>query len=136
MGYANKNAVHRTVVSGNKDTKVINQLIVWNNLVDVIIQDQTTTVDTWVGLSYSDANSLFEASETSNGRPYLGSAVLTFAPETGGGGWIRSPACWGTKTTTQIQRIGDTNLYSVTKTTTVYDVRKGTTSTDTTLTKE
>lgn len=68
-----------------------------------------------------------EASETStlNGvtRNYLGGATLTQnAPQGSPSAWCWSAGCWGTKVTTSLNRIGDTNLYHVTKTTVVYTV--------------
>ena len=94
-------------------------------VVGVIIQDTSTTTEEWFGLSYSDAAALNIASETStlNGttRQYLGSALLQH--QTIGGGYCRSPACWGTKITTSINRMGDTNLYHVIRQTTTYTVR-------------
>lgn len=121
--YATTTSGHRTYTSGNKESKVLQQLIIWNNVAGAIIQDTSTTVEEWFGLNQSDALATATASEQStlNGttRSYLGSAVLTSS----GGAWIRVPACWGTKVTSTYQRMGDTNCYQVTKTTTVYTVR-------------
>lgn len=101
------------------------QLIVWGNIDGTITQKAETTVEEWYGLSYTDANSLMEASETStlNGytRQYLGSATLTQA-EGMVRAWCWATGCWGTKITTSLNRMGDTNLYHVAKTTTVYTV--------------
>jgi hypothetical protein len=76
-----------------------------------------------VGLSYSDALSLYESSETStlNGvtRQWLGVAKLTSL----GGAFVRVVGCWGVKVVSSYQRMGDTNLYQVTRTTTTYTVR-------------
>lgn len=78
--YATTTTGHREHITGNKSSRVLQQLIVFNTVSGVIIQDQTQTVEEWNGLSYNDALSLYEASETStlNGvtRPYLGSAKL------------------------------------------------------------
>lgn len=133
--YATTTTGHRPHVSESKDTKVLQMLYFFTTVVGVIIQDTSTTTEEWFGLSYSDANSLNIASETStlNGttRQYLGSALLEH--QTIGGGYCRSPACWGTKVTTSIQRMGDTNLYHVTRQTTTYTVKSSGQNTQLTL---
>lgn len=80
-----------------------------------------TTTETWLGLSYTDAESVCVASESStlNGvtRSYLGSAKITVS--TGGVSvWNTIDGCWGTKVTSQLSRMGDNNCYQVTRTTT------------------
>lgn len=135
--YANTTNGHRPHVSKNKQTKVIQQLYfqATGALVGLIIQDEETTTEEWYGLSYSDANSVCTASETSvlNGvtRQYLGGATLSYNVLLGG--WTRVPSCWGTKVTSTLQRMGNTNLYQVTKTTTVYTVRNAGENTSLTL---
>lgn len=123
--YANTTTGHIEHISGTKDTKVLQLLIVWQTLVGAIIQDISTTVEEWVGLSYSDALSISESYEQStlNGttRDYLGNAVLTSS----GGAFIRCVSCWGKKVTSSFSRMAGTNCYQVTKTTTVYSARKG-----------
>ncbi len=123
--YANTTNGHRPHVSKSVDTKVVQQLIVWGNIDGTITQKAETTVEEWYGLSYDDANSLQEASETStlNGftRQYLGGATLTQA-EGMIRAWCWATGCWGTKITTTLNRMGDTNLYHVQKTTVVYTV--------------
>lgn len=123
--YATTTSGHQTNVTKNKDSKVLQLLYFFVTIVGVIIQDTETTTEEWFGLSYSDANSLCVSSETStlNGttRSYLGNAKLLH--NTLGGGWCMSPSCWGTKVTTSINRMSDTNLYHVVRTTTVYTVR-------------
>lgn len=127
MGYATTTTGHRPHVSSSIDTKVLQQLIVWGNIEGTITQKAQTTVEEWFGLSYADADGLQEASETStlNGktRNYLGNATLTQIVEAGipaASCW--ATGCWGTKVTTQLNRMSDTNLYHVTKTTVVYTV--------------
>ena len=123
--YANTTTGHRPHVTGSKSSRVLQQLIVFNTVSGVIIQDQTQTTEEWFGLSYTDVQSIYEASETSvlNGvtRHYFGSAKL--AQNTTPGAWCRTPSCWGTQITTSYDRMGDTNLYHVTKTTTEFTVR-------------
>ena len=123
--YATTTTGHREHISSNRSTKVLQQLISLGYLVGVVVQDTITTTEEWNGLSYSDAQSLQQSSETStlNGvtRQYLGGAK--FAQSGIGGASIRVPSCWGTSITTTFDRMGETNLYHVTKTTTTYTVR-------------
>ena len=124
--YANTTNGHRTNVSKSVDTKVVQQLIVWGNIDGTITQKAETTVEEWFGLSYTDANNLIEASETStlNGvtRNYLGGATLTQNHGFPVAAYCWATGCWGKKITTTINRMGDTNLYHVQKTTTEYTV--------------
>lgn len=97
----------------------------FGNVAGVVVQDTVVTTEEWNGLSYADALGLQESSESStlNGttRQYLGGCMLT---QTGiGAAWLRVPNCWGETVTTTFDRMGDTNLYRVTKTTTQYTVR-------------
>lgn len=125
MGYATTTTGHRPHVSSSVDTKVVQQLIVWGNIDGTITQKAETTVEEWFGLSYADADDLQEASETSTlgdvTRNYLGGAILTQA-DVSPAAYCWATGCWGTKVTTQLNRMGDTNLYHVTKTTVVYTV--------------
>lgn len=125
--YATTTTGHKEHVSQNVDTKVVQQLIVWGNIVGAITQTAQTTVEEWNGLSYADASGLQESSETStlNGttRQYLGGATLVQNVQPGmpaASCW--ATGCWGTKITTSLNRMGDTNLYHVQKTTIVYTV--------------
>ena len=124
--YANTTNGHRPHVSSSVDTKVVQQLIVWGNIDGTITQKAETTVEEWYGLSYTDANNLMEASETStlNGvtRNYLGGATLAQAHGYPVAAYCWATGCWGTKVTTTLNRMGDTNLYHVTKTTVDYTV--------------
>ena len=124
--YANTTNGHRPNVSKSVDTKVVQQLIVWGNIDGTITQKAETTVEEWYGLSYTDANNLIEASETStlNGvtRNYLGGATLTQNAGYPVSAYCWATGCWGKKITTAINRMGDTNLYHVQKTTTEYTV--------------
>lgn len=121
--YATTTTGHIEHTSGSKDTKVLQLLIIWQTVVGAVIQDTSTTIEEWVGLSYDDAMSVAQSYEQStlNGatRDYLGNAVLTST----GGAWIRCVSCWGTKVTSSFSRMSGTNCYQVTKTTTVYTVR-------------
>lgn len=120
--YATTTSGHRTYTSANKNTKCLQQWIYWNQLVGVLVQDESTTTEEWNGLSKGDAESLCTSSEESvlNGatRPYLGTAKITL-----GAAYMRVSSCWGTKVSSQVSRMNDTNLYKVTKTTTTYSVR-------------
>lgn len=88
----------------------------------VISQKTETTEETWQGLSLSDALSLVVASVSSvkegTTRDYLGGISVRI-----GGGGIYSTAecdeCWGTRVTSSMRRMGDTNLYEVQRTTEV-----------------
>lgn len=121
--YATTTTGHIEHTSGSQDTKVLQLLIVWQTVAGAIIQDSSTTIEQWVGLSYADAISVAQSYETStlNGttRSYLGNAVLTSS----GGASIRCVSCWGTKVSSTWGRMSGTNCYQVTKTTTVYSVR-------------
>ena len=122
--YATTTTGHREHVSVNKDTRVLQAMSIGNTFCR-LIQSNVTTTETWVGLKYSDAESVCTASETStlNGttRNYLGSARITVASG-GVSTWATIDGCWGTKITSQMQRMGDTNCYQVTKTTQVLTV--------------
>ena len=122
--YATTTTGHREHVSKSADTRVLQAMSINSNYCR-LIQMTTTTTETWVGLSYTDANALCVASETStlNGytRSYLGGAKISVSG-TGVTTWATIEGCWGTKVVTQIQRMGDTNLYQVSRTTTEYTV--------------
>ena len=124
--YATTTNGHRPHISKSVDTKVVQQLIVWGNIDGTITQKAETTVEEWNGLSYTDASNLMEASETStlNGitRNYLGGATLTQNQGYPVAAYCWATGCWGTKKTTTLNRMGDTNLYHVQKTTVVYTV--------------
>lgn len=110
-------------VSKTKDTKIVADLTYWGNTWGHILQDTTVTVDRWVGLSYSDAVSLLISTEESTlggvTRQHLGDARLTSE----GGAYVTAIGCWGVKVTSTIQKMGDTNLYEVSRTTTDLTVR-------------
>ena len=123
--YATTTTGHRPHVSGSVDTKVVQQLIVWGNIDGTITQKAETVVEEWYGLAYDDISSVYEASETStlNGqtRNYLGSATLSQASGIVRA-WCYATGCWGVKKSTTFDRMGNTNLYHVTKTTITYTV--------------
>lgn len=129
--YATISQSHRPLVTKNTNSKVIQSLFVWNNLVGVIVQNITSTTEEWFGLSKTDAESLCIAQTRSvlNGveRSYLGTAKLSQVVEDGqvGGAYIRVTSCWGTEINSSMNRMNDTNLYHVTRTTTVYTVSAG-----------
>lgn len=117
--YATTTSGHREHVTKNKEKKVI-QAISINTTFCRLIQTTTTTTETWVGLKYSDAESVCTTSETSvkDGvtRQYLGAAKITVGVGTASQ-WVTVFDCWGTKVTSQLSRMGDTNCYMVTRTT-------------------
>lgn len=110
-------------INKTKDTKIVADLSYWGSTWGHILQDTTTTVDRYVGLSYSDALSLLTSTEESTlggvTRQHLGDARLTSE----GGAYVTAIGCWGLKVTSAIQKMGDTNLYEVTRTTTELSVR-------------
>lgn len=113
--YANTTNGYRPHVTVSKEKRVIQQVVL-NSTYCRLIQSITSTTEEWYGLSYADASSVCTASESSDGRPYLGSAKLTVSS-----GMVSQYAtvdgCWGTRITSQMQRMGNTNLYQVSKTT-------------------
>ena len=122
--YANTSTGHREHVTVNKESRVLQAMNI-NSTYCRLIQTSVTTTETWLGLSYTDANSVCIASESStlNGttRAYLGGARISVST-TGATSWATVEGCWGTKITSQMSRMGDTNCYQVTKTTQVMDV--------------
>lgn len=117
--YATTTTGHREHVTVNKDTRVIQSMSI-NSTWCRLVQTTTTTTETWTGLSYTDASGVCTASESSvlNGttRAYLGAARITVASG-GVSQWATIEGCWGTKVSSQLSRMGDTNLYQVTRTT-------------------
>lgn len=117
--YATTTTGHRPHVTTSADTRVLQQVRL-GGASGRLIQTTETTTEEWLGLSWTSAQGLVTASESSalNGttRPYLGAAKLTV-----GGGvsttWCTVEACWGTRVTTQCSRMGDTNHYQVSRTT-------------------
>lgn len=121
---ATPSQTHRPHVTVKKDTNVILRMNI-GSVSGVVVQTSKTTTETWTGLLFTDADDLCETYEESilGGvtRTYLGSVKLTLA--SGGTSiWNTKEACWGKKVTTDVARIGDTNLYFVTKTTVEYGV--------------
>lgn len=116
---ANPEKSHRTLVSRNKNNRTIKAQLI-GTWYAVLSQTSITTVEEWRGLSRSDAIALCESYEESYmqgiRRSYLGGVVVTQSFE-GGTRWMRVDSCWGTKVSSQINREGDTNLYTVSKTT-------------------
>ena len=117
--YATTTTGHREHVQVQKDRRVL-QTLAMGSKIAKLTQNSTTTTETWVGLSYADASSVCVSSESStlNGttRAYLGTAKLTLSYGTSNY-WVINEGCWGTKVTSQMSRMGDTNCYQVTKTT-------------------
>lgn len=91
----------------------------------VLVQTCYATTEYWYGLTWSDANDLVEASESSTigqtTRNYLGTVKLTIGAGTADI-WQSVSDAWGTRVQSSCQRMGNTNLYQVTKTTEVLDV--------------
>lgn len=121
--YATTTTGHRPHVTVSKDTRMlqsmyatVDQSITFARL----IQRTTTTTEVWLGLKYSDAQSVCVASETStlNGttRNFLGGARIQVGAGTGSK-YTTVEGCWGTKVSSQLSRMGDTNCYQVTRTT-------------------
>ena len=122
--FATTTTGHREHVAVTKDIKVLQSMNI-NNEYCRLIQTTTITTETWVGLNYADASSVCVASETSTlgttTRNYLGGARISVSA----GGttiWATIEGCWGTKISSQLSRMGDTNAYQVTKTTQVFNV--------------
>lgn len=117
--YATTTTGHRPHVTVSKDTRVLQSMNISSTYCR-LIQSTTTTTEVWLGLSYADAQSVCVASETSTlggtTRDFLGGARITV----GSGGtsiWTTIEGCWGTKVSSQLSRMGDTNCYQVTRTT-------------------
>lgn len=117
--YATTSTGHREHVTVSKESRVLQAMNI-NSTYCRLIQTSTTTTETWVGLSYTDANTVCTASESSvldgTTRAYLGGAKITVSAS-GSTIWATIEGCWGTKVTSQLSRMGDTNCYQVTKTT-------------------
>lgn len=122
--YATTTTGHRPHVTKNKDTRVLQTMSIGNTYCR-LMQTTTTTTEVWIGLNYNDANSVCTSSMSStlngNTRDYLGSARITVS--SGGTSiWNTNDGCWGTVVTSQLSRMGDTNCYQVTRTTTTMTV--------------
>lgn len=122
--YANLTNSHRDTVRKSSDTRVIKRIQISSSS-GVIVQRTTTTEETWTGLSKTDALALCTSSETSvlggETRDYLGAAKLTVSTS-GISMWATEENCWGTKISSNIQRMNDTNLYQVSRTTVEMEV--------------
>ena len=122
--YATTTTGHREHVTVSKDVKVLQAMNIGNTYCR-LIQTITTTTEVWLGLNYTDADSVCIASESSTlgttTRNYLGGAKITVS--SGGTSiWNTIEGCWGTKVTSQLSRMGENNCYQVTRTTQVMDV--------------
>ena len=117
--YATTTSGHREHVTVSKDVRVLQAMNI-NSTYCRLIQTTTTTTETWVGLSYADAQTVCVASETSTlgttTRNYLGGARISVSSG-GATSWTTIEGCWGTKVTSQLSRMGETNAYQVTRTT-------------------
>lgn len=122
--YATTTTGHRQHVTVDKSSKVLQAMSI-NNTYCRLMQSTVTTTEEWLGLNYTDAQSVCTASESStlNGvtRNYLGSAKISVATS-GASTWATIDGCWGTKVTSQLSRMGDTNHYQVKTTTEVMTV--------------
>lgn len=123
MGYSTTATGHRDTVRRQTSQRVIRQMNL-NGWMAIINQVETITEETWVGLTKADAEALCIASESSTigtvTRGYLGGCTVT--NQTPFTATITATSCWGTRVQSQIQRMGDTNMYQVSRTTTVLDV--------------
>lgn len=100
---------HRPHTAVSKDQRTIQQMTV-NNQVGKIIQSTTTTTEEWYGLSYADAMTVCTSSENLRGAKLtMTSGMVT--------SWCTVWGCYGTRVSSQLQRMSDTNLYHVIKTT-------------------
>lgn len=117
--YANTTTGHREHVTVAKDIRVLQAMNINSNYCR-LIQSTETTTETWIGLNYTDAYNVCTASETSTlgavTRPYLGSARISVSGATATS-WATIDGCWGTKISSQLSRMGDTNAYTVIRTT-------------------
>ena len=107
--YATTTTGHREHVQKSIDSRVILAMHISGTDARVT-QTTTTTTEEWLGLSYSDAETLCTASEN------LGGVKLTVSSG-GVSAWNTVEGCRGTRVSTQISRMGDTNHYRVVKTT-------------------
>lgn len=102
---ASKDSVHRTDVEKTSTTKVILKMNIGGNTA-TLNQTTTTTLETWVGLSKTDAETLVTSSSNCQ------SAKVTYS----GGGvtlWNMVDNAVGTTTSSKMARMSDTNLWSV-----------------------
>ena len=117
--YATTSSGHREHVQVQKDSRTL-QTLAMGSKIAKLTQSIVTTTEVWLGLSYADAQTVCIASESStlNGvtRSYLGTAKFSLQYGTSTY-WAINEGCWGTKITSQLSRMGDTNCYQVTKTT-------------------
>lgn len=116
---ASPSLTHRTDDRRSSDYRTL-KLFAIGAAQGVISQQTVSSDESWTGLSKSDAESLCISynESTLNGvkRNYLGGVSLRI----GGGGIYTSAECdecWGKRVTSSMQRIGDTNLYEVHRTT-------------------
>lgn len=118
---------HREHVSVSKDTRVL-QMQIGDDIQTCLTQDTTTTTETWTGLTYADASSLLTSwqNSTLNGvtRNYLGGARVSYTIGLSTY-WNTVDSCWGSEGNTSINRINDTHLYSVQRTTNEHVVHLG-----------
>lgn len=117
--FATTSSGHREHVQVSKESRTL-QTLAMGSKVAKLTQSTVTTTEVWLGLSYADAQTVCTASESSTlsgvTRSYLGTAKLTMQYGTSTY-WVINEGCWGTKVTSQLSRMGDTNCYQVTRTT-------------------
>lgn len=115
--YATTTTGHREHVTVSKSTKVLQAMAINNNFCR-LVQTTTQTTEEWLGLSYTDALSVCVASESSTldgtTRNYLGSAKISVSGPTATQ-YAYVDGCWGTRISSQLSRMGETNCYQVTK---------------------
>lgn len=124
MGYATTTTGYVTDVTKTKDRRTLKSEYINGSYVN-IFQDVDTTVERFVGLSSSDANTVCTRSSTSTldnvTRQYLGGIRVTVGSGTART-WLQIFGCWGTEVTSQKVRDAESNLYSVTVTTRDYTI--------------
>lgn len=90
----------------------------------VLIQTTVTTVQHYEGVSLQDARALCTSSESSTlegvSRPHLG-GVRLYASGVGAS-WMDVAACWGTRVSSALRRMGLSSMYEVDVTTEVMTV--------------
>lgn len=120
MGFATKTTGHVEHVRKACDRRTIKDGYLLGTYFNVVQYAETETEE-WRGLSLADAQSLFANTEDADGKGYLGSVRIEVG-KAAARAWIVVPGCRGTAVRTEIARVGDTDLFDVFRSTTVYTV--------------
>lgn len=113
--YSTNEKAHREKVQVGKSCKVVLK-IKYGDRSGSLVQTTTTTTESWVGLSKDNAETLTITTED------LRSVGIRFDDSTGHPvKWAAQDNLEGTTVQSVMQRMGDTNLYQVTRTTTVLE---------------